>query len=125
MNYQQNENELLNCYLDKVIFRKEYTFDFILQHEDIYREQRYNTQNRIESLELIIRPECNQKCEYCYITRYGADLYPFAERLSNEEILHNIDLVLDYVFNTRNLYIDRWEIFAGDLFYDGIFFILV
>ncbi|MCR4661200.1 MAG: hypothetical protein K5765_04260 [Clostridia bacterium] len=122
MNYQQNENELLNCYLDKVIFRKEYDFDFILRHEDIYQEQRHNSQNRIESIELIVRPECNQKCEYCYIARYGADLYPFAERLSNEEILHNIDLVLDYVFNTRNLYIDRWEVFAGDLFYDGIFF---
>lgn len=122
MNYQQNENELLNQYLDKVIFREEYTFDFILQNEDVYKEQKDDCANRIQAIELIVRPECNQKCEYCYVARYGKDLYPFSERLSNEEILHNIDLILDYVFNTRNLYINHWEFFAGDLFYDELFF---
>lgn len=121
MNYQQNENKLLNQYLDSVIFREEYTFDFILQNETIFSEQK-DGRNLIQGIELIVRPECNQKCEYCYVARYGADLYPFSERLTNEEILHNIDLVLDYVFNTRNLYINHWELFAGDLFYDEIFF---
>lgn len=120
--YQQNENVLLNQYLNKVIFCQEYTFDFILRNEDIYREKKEYSKNRIQCIELIIRPECNQKCEYCYIARYGAELYPFSERLTNEEILHNIDLLLDYVFNTRNLYINHWEFFAGDLFYDEIFF---
>lgn len=35
----------------------------------------------IESIELIIRPECNQKCQYCYITNHGDELYPKEERL--------------------------------------------
>ena len=30
----------------------------------------------VESIELIIRPECNQKCQYCYITNHGDELYP-------------------------------------------------
>jgi hypothetical protein len=34
-----------------------------------------------EILELIIRQDCNQKCDYCYITNYGKELYP--EHFSN------------------------------------------
>ena len=38
----------------------------------------------IESIELIIRPECNQKCQYCYITNHGDELYPKEERLDKK-----------------------------------------
>lgn len=71
-------------------------------------------------LELIIRPECNQKCEYCYIYQFGNKLYP--NNNSREKVLHNVDLFLDYVYNIRKNYFYTIEFFAGDLFYDGIFF---
>lgn len=73
-------------------------------------------------IELIVRPECNQKCEYCYISRYGDDLYPRHERVSNETILHNLDMFLTYIYQEKNIFITRWELFAGDMFYDGLYF---
>ncbi|MGF6375095.1 sulfatase maturation enzyme AslB (radical SAM superfamily) [Clostridiales Family XIII bacterium PM5-7] len=71
-------------------------------------------------LELIVRPECNQKCEYCYIYKYGTELYP--TRSNKEETLKNIDMILDYVYMTRKNFFYQIEIFAGDLFYDDIYF---
>lgn len=75
-----------------------------------------------ESFEFIIRPECNQKCEYCYIHRYGDSLYPVEKRLGNEELLHNIDITLDYIFHDRKVLFHEIELFAGDLFYDNLGF---
>ncbi len=76
-----------------------------------------------EAIELIIRPECNQKCEYCYITQHGKELYP--QRLNKEDTLHNVDLFLDYILNNLKIFPHRWELFAGDLFYDDIFFDII
>lgn len=72
------------------------------------------------SLELIIRPQCNQKCEYCYIYNFGDKLYP--NKLDKETTLKNIDLILDYIYRKRKNYFFGIELFAGDMFYDGIFF---
>ncbi len=71
-------------------------------------------------LELIVRPECNQKCEYCYVHQFGDKLYPKTN--SKEQVLHNVELFLDYVYNNRRNYFYIVELFAGDLFYDGLFF---
>lgn len=71
-------------------------------------------------IELIVRPDCNQRCEYCYLTQHGKELYP--DKVSKEEILHNIDLFLDYYYNERKNYSYLIELFAGDLFFDGLFF---
>lgn len=75
-------------------------------------------------VELIIRPECNQKCEYCYITKYGKDLYPIEKRISNIEILNNIHMLLDYFYENK-CFVKNWEFFAGDLFYDDLFFDII
>lgn len=74
----------------------------------------------LNGIELIIRPECNQQCEYCYITKHGKKLYP--KRFTNEEILNNLKLILDYFFIEKKLYVKHWELFAGDLFYDNLIF---
>ena len=72
-------------------------------------------------IELIVKPECNQQCEYCYIYQHGKELYPIEQRKSNEEILNNIQLFLNYLLD-KNLYILQWDLFAGDLFYDNFWF---
>jgi sulfatase maturation enzyme AslB (radical SAM superfamily) len=58
MNYasfHENENNLLETFLFA-------SFDEI-------KNTRHFTSSVFEHLELIITPECNQKCEYCYITK--------------------------------------------------------
>lgn len=101
---------------DNKAFTKHY-LDTILFPIPKTKKNRYI--NR-DSLELIIRKECNQQCEYCYIYKHGKELYP--NTLSNEETLHNVDLLLDYVYNTRRNWFYDMELFAGDLFYDDIYF---
>ena len=74
-----------------------------------------------KKVELIIKPECNQKCEYCYIYQHGKELYPIETRQDNKTILNNIQIFLNYLYK-NNIYIYDWDIFAGDLFYDDFWF---
>ena len=74
-------------------------------------------------MELIVHPQCNQQCEYCYIYKYGKDLYP--NYVTDEEMLHNTDLIFDYVFNQRRNYFYEIELFGGDLFSSEIYFKLL
>ena len=73
------------------------------------------------TVELIIRADCNQKCEYCYLTHKGLDLFPIEERTSKEQVLKNIKTFLEYCLD-NNIYQMVWDLFAGDLFYDNLFF---
>lgn len=79
------------------------------------------SKNVEKPVHLIIKPECNQKCEYCYLYKHGTELYPLEKRKTNEEILNNINLFLKYL-EENNIYEDYWEFFAGDLFYDDFWF---
>ena len=79
------------------------------------------SKNVKKPVHLIIKPECNQKCEYCYLYKHGTELYPLEKRKTNEEILNNINLFLKYL-EENNIYEDYWEFFAGDLFYDDFWF---
>ena len=116
------EQDLLNTFLDKTIFDEENSF--FIQTKMLDENFHYDNEiyPKLKQIELIIRPECNQKCEYCYITKHGKELYPFEERLSKDKILKNLDMLLDFIFNKKQVFIKQWEMFAGDLFYDGLFF---
>ena len=113
------EKEVLNLYLNAEIFNKKRLFTTL--NNTPHHRINHDNEN-IHGIEMIIRPECNQKCEYCYIARYGDSLYPHNERADSATILKNIDMFLDYMFNTRKVYWEHFELFAGDLFYDNIFF---
>ena len=112
------ERELLNYHLEEEIFSPRNSFKNLTF--DTFHEVKSNP--NIHGIELIVRPECNQNCEYCYIARHGKDLYPLEERASREQILNNLQILLDYIFNEREIYIRHFELFAGDLFYDDLFF---
>jgi sulfatase maturation enzyme AslB (radical SAM superfamily) len=119
--FKAEEKEILECYLEADLFKEEKTFKYL----NTFYKSPGTLQPSLDlqrGIELIIRPQCNQKCEYCYITRYGTDLYPLHTRISNEEICNRIDRILDWVFNTKGVFINRWELFAGDLFYDDLAF---
>lgn len=106
MKLNLDDNLLMNSFFDNRIFNTK--------------------ENEIWSgrLELIIRPECNQKCDYCYITRFGDELYPKEYRASNKELINNLKLLLDY-FKKRKFICRYWDLFAGDLFYDDLYFDII
>lgn len=119
------DKEILDVYLNQDLFHPDQYFEVLVDRANhgmgwivpVNNDTRQST-----GIELIIRPECNQKCEYCYIARYGDTLYPHAERISRDQILKNVDSILEYVFVTKKYYGCHWELFAGDLFYDNIYF---
>lgn len=74
-----------------------------------------------EPINLIIRPECNQKCAYCYITQYGDKLYPKEERANKNTILKNLKLILEWLINNK-VAPNTFELFAGDLFHDNLLY---
>lgn len=110
--YNLGEKKLFNTLLDGFLLPKPYATQDNDMNKKYYRNDL--------GIELIVRPNCNQQCEYCYIYKYGKDLYP--HQISREEILHNIDLIFDYIFNQRKNFLYEIELFAGDLFYDAIYF---
>ena len=48
----QDDHIMLNKYLDHILFNNE----------------KENDGSMTTPVELIIRPDCNQKCQYCYLT---------------------------------------------------------
>lgn len=120
--YANDEKELVKVFLDKYIFPTEMKMDNIEGRRFSSPQGPPSSRDVGLGIEIIVRPECNQKCEYCYIAQHGEELYPTAERATNEQLLKNLDSLLDYIYNTQKVYINRWEFFAGDLFYDDLFF---
>lgn len=111
------EKELMTFYIQNYLFSPEKTMSYLLLHLDEYNPINYDL-----CTEIIVKPDCNQKCEYCYIAKFGKDLYPFEERVSNEELLKNLNSLLDYIYTQKESYVNHWELFAGDLFYDDFYF---
>ena len=104
--YLKNEKDLLKNYI----------------HDYYYPSDKDNPLwVRASPTELVIRPECNQNCSYCYITQHGKELYPLEKRVDTETTLKHIDAFLKYIFDNK-LFVRRWELFAGDLFYDHLIY---
>ena len=122
LSFQQNQDALLQNFLDQNLFKKQFQNSCFIPEEIRNRKVRPGDLEDGLNIELIVRPDCNLHCEYCYIARYGHKLYPFEQRVSNEEILANCEAVLDWVYNQHNQFIGDWELFAGDMFYDGLYF---
>lgn len=100
------DKEMLKTFLDNYLFKNKIKNKLVASNADV---------------ELIIRPECNQKCSYCYITKYGNELYPPEKRVDNFQLLNNVNMLLNYFYENK-CFVKSWEIFAGDLFYDDLFF---
>lgn len=64
-------------------------------------------------LELYVTGDCNQKCEYCYLVKYGDQIYP-KEFREPEQILSNLRLLLDYLLK-KNLIPYRIDLFSGEI----------
>lgn len=112
MTYKEQERDLLKLYLDTALL----PYPTNSNSDGGY----FLNEN---GFELIVRPQCNQHCSYCYIANYGKELYPTV--LNKKDTLKNIDLVLDYVYNIRKNFCYNIALFAGDMFNDEIFFDIV
>lgn len=115
MSFYEEEKKLLSVFL-KDTFEQNLWTDY--NHEA--KRQYYTFPDY--GIEFIIRPECNQKCEYCYVMKHGNELYPKETRVDNKTILNNLSVLLDYFINEQKIVFRRIDLFAGDMFYDNLFF---
>ena len=69
----------------------------------------------IPSLELQITPVCNKSCEYCYLIKYGDELYP-KEIRNQDVILNNISILLDY-YKSKGFKLPRVDLFSGEIWH--------
>lgn len=111
---------------DEDKFINEYFLDYVLNINDNYKRNPNLNNYHISNLgiEFIVRPECNQNCQYCYIAMHGKELYPLEERVPNNILINNLNIFLNYL-NQKKIIPRSIDLFAGDLFYDNLFFDLI
>ena len=100
MNQQAENNKLINSFLGRTFFRA-------------WRnpgEKGIDTEN-YRTVELWLNNKCNLACKYCYLNRYGNDLYP-PEAQDDEKVLKNLDFFLDWLI--ENKLAPRFELFGGE-----------
>lgn len=106
VDYNSQEKSLLKRFID---------MQFLPEPENNYEYFRND-----KGIELILRAACDQKCEYCYLNKYGHDLYPYQAK--KEELLKNVDLILDYIYVQKRNFLYTVDFFGGDIFSDDLMF---
>jgi len=100
MNHQQENNALFNSFLEHTFFKGWTNKD----------DKRYENFRRIE---FILNSRCNLNCKYCYIARFGEELY--SRKISRpKDILHNLEMLLDWLIVKG--YAPDIDFFSGEPF---------
>lgn len=106
MNYQEENNFLLNSFLQRTFFNGWTKKD----------DSRYENFRRIE---FILNAKCNLNCTYCYYTKYGDQLYP--KKISQpKDILRNLGMLLDWLID--NGYAPDIDLFSGEPLFQEVGF---
>lgn len=126
--FNNQEAELLKCFLDEEFFvdrEKKHFIDMLNQHNGQGEILQIDRIKKPIGLEIIVRPQCTENCEYCYLQKHRAELNDGIDTSNNDVILRNIDKLLDFIFNKKQTYLRRIELFAGDLFFDNLYFDII
>ena len=108
LSFQQENDILLNYILETSLIKK------IKENNALnFKENQELTNVNDYYIELNITPVCNQKCNYCYLVKYGNELYP-PEIRGEENILNNLKIFLDYLL-TNNIHPFRFDLFSGEI----------
>lgn len=99
--YQEENNAMLKAYLDRTFYHA-------------WKNPADLSTVNYQGLEIIFNYTCNLNCSYCYVSRYGDQLYPPELYEDEEALLHNLDIILDWL--VENNYSPRLEFFSGEPF---------
>lgn len=99
--YQKEKDALLNFMLHERFFK--------------YWEKNGISNHHLADLEIFITPECNQKCEYCYLQKRHEELYP-SELLDRNNLIKKLRILLDF-FYKKNYHVTEVELFTGEIWH--------
>lgn len=88
----------------------------------------YLKDKQFKKIELIVQSTCQNNCEYCYLKKYGNDLYPEEKRVDKETTLNNLRHLLNLIYKEQilgNNKIELFELFGGDIFQNNFYFELL
>ena len=105
MTFQEENDKLLFDILDQTFF--------IHWKDNNLLDGVYNT--KLRALQINVTYACNQRCEYCYLIKYGDQLYP-KEIDKQELIIKNLKILLSW-FNENYPKLDRLDIFTGEIWH--------
>ncbi|MEW6106196.1 MAG: hypothetical protein AB1563_07520 [Bacillota bacterium] len=105
MTYQEENNRLLESFLERTFFRS---------------WKRPRVADNFDRLEIQVTGSCNLTCAYCYMSRHGEELYP-AELRDEEVILKHLKAFLAWLAE-KGYSPTGVDLFSGELFAQEIGF---
>ena len=99
---QEEDSKILSNFLDRTFFKSWST------QRDSKRPQYLGN---FHSLELNTTAHCSQRCQYCYVQKYGKEYFPVGTS-NPKQILSNTDLLIKWLHEHN--YTPRIEIFSGE-----------
>ena len=101
MTYQEENNKLMESFLEKTFFKG-------------YKDPSTKETENFRGLELFFNDKCNLSCKYCYLQKFGSELYP-KDIQDSGNILKNLEMFLDWMI--ENEYAPHHiELFSGEVF---------
>lgn len=103
--FQKEQNDLIKYMVYDVFYKQR------------FKQPKYKDSNRSRDkygIELFITPVCNQKCNYCYLVKYGDQLYPKDIR-NKETILKNLRIYLQHLLDNDITHLSRLDLFSGEI----------
>jgi len=98
MNYQKENNKLIESFLKRTFFRG-------------WQNPGIKELTNFQTVEIWLNNRCNLGCKYCYLNRYGDSLYP-PEVQDDQKVLKNLKIFLDWLI--ENKFAPRIELFGGE-----------
>ncbi|MFA6437576.1 MAG: radical SAM protein [Candidatus Paceibacterota bacterium] len=99
MNFQEENNQLIQSFLERTFFNG-------------WRNPHDEKLANFQSVEFFWGRSCNLACKYCYLNKYGEELYP--ARIENSvKILKNLEMILNWMIQNE-FAPKRMEFFSGE-----------
>ena len=100
MSFQDENNSLIESFLQRTFYKG---------FKDPQNEKYVN----FRSMEIILNYKCNLGCKYCYVNRFGDEIYP-PEAQEDKGVLENLKILLEWI--KENKFDPRIEVFSGEVF---------
>ncbi len=107
MNFKEQNDELMTAFYERTFYKG-------------FRDPDDEKYQNFRSLELIMTYKCNLSCKYCYVNRFGEELYPPELYEDDEVVFRNLRLVVAWL--KENEFRPKIEIFTGEAFIQPITF---